>query len=68
MGIIRYPSAQQIRTFRDTNGVGISQAKRYLEEEAISDAIQTLPELGVDPHVIEVLSAMMRLIKHGRYT
>jgi hypothetical protein len=67
MSIIRYPSVQEVRTLRDEKGVGISQAKRYLEEEAISDAIRRLPELGTDPHVIEVLSAIMGLIKHDRY-
>lgn len=66
MPIIRYPSVEEVRSLRDEKGIGISQAKRYLKEEAISDAIQRLPELGTDPNVVEVLNAIMGLIKHDR--
>ena len=67
MPIIRYPCVEEIRTLRDEKGIGISQAHRILKEEAISDAIQRLPELGTDPNVVEVLNAIMGLIKHDRF-
>ena len=67
MSIIRYPSVEEVRTLREEKCISLSAAKRYLEEEAISDAIRRLPELGTDPYVVEVLSAIMGLIKHDRY-
>lgn len=67
MSIIQYPCVEQVRALGDQKGIGISQAHRILKEDAISDAIQRLPELGTDPNVVEVLNAIMGLIKHDRF-
>ena len=66
MPIIRYPSVEEVRALREEKGISLFAAKRYVKEEAISDAIQRLPALGTDPNVVEVLNAIMGLIKHDR--
>jgi hypothetical protein len=67
MPIIRYPSAEQVRALREEKCISLFAAHRILKEDAISNAIERLPELGTDPYVVEVLQAMMALIKHDRY-
>ncbi len=66
MGIVRQPSVEAVRALREEKGISLFAAKRYLKEEAISNAIERLPKLGTDPHVVEVLQAMMGLIRHDR--
>jgi hypothetical protein len=66
MGIVRQPSVEAVRALREEKGISLFAAKRYLKEEAISNAIERLPKLGTDPYVVEVLQAMMGLIRHDR--
>lgn len=66
MPIMRSITTEQVQELRNRKNISLLEAKRQLTEQNILDAIERYHKISKDGYLVEILEAMMQLIKHGR--